>query len=101
MALRLSLRLLSQGTGGWGRCARACGAGVVVRWGGGSLSIVLAVSLSLALYLSLSLYRAALLMMTASASDLSRGQAGGAREEEGSRAGRARHILAYVRPTEF
>lgn len=53
--------------GGWGRCARACGLGVV-RWGGGVSSS-----------LSLRLYRAALLlllmvvmmmMMTASTSDL-------------------------------
>lgn len=70
--------------------------------GEGGLSLYSWPSLSLACSLCLSLsYRAALLMMTASASDLSRGQAGGAREEEGSGAGRARHILAYVRPTEF
>ncbi len=39
---------LSEGIGGWGRCARACGVGVVVRWGGrGPLSLSLSLSLSL------------------------------------------------------
>lgn len=83
---------ISEGIGGWGRCARACGVGVVVRWGGG-------------LSLSLSLQGGA-----GDDDDsererfhriFSRRQAGGAREEERSRVGCARHNLTYVRATQL
>lgn len=41
-------RGLRRGGGRWGRCARACGVGVVVRWGGG-VSSARSLSFSLAL----------------------------------------------------